>query len=196
MHHSVATVGTLAVVAGLAFVGGRLSTTYQGATAAASEQPAVGEPLSVEHQRLHAMLGDWEGTVRIKMMGEWSEWDTDIEREKAMDGMFVIEHIEATSNGMTYKGMGIIGYDPKEKKYQNVWIENMSPAVMMSDGTFDESTNVWTFTGEVPDPMTGKMVKTVTTVDTSDPDKEILAGYIIQPDGSKDKNFEATLERD
>lgn len=196
MSSRIARVAVLTTIVGLAFIGGRISTSYQGAQAVASEQPAVGVPLGVEHQRLHAMLGDWEGTVKIKMFGEWTEWETEVEREKAMDGMFILEEIEARSEGTTYKGLGLIGYDPAKKNYQNVWVENMSPAIMSSEGTFDEATNIWTFSGEVPDPSTGTMVKTMSIVDTSDPDRQIIEGYLVLEDGSKDKNFEATLERD
>ena len=196
MHQHVATIGTLTLVAGIAFVGGRVSTTYQGATAAASEQPAQGIPLSAEHRQLESMLGDWEGTARLNMNGEWTEWEVEIDRDLELDGLFVVEEIEATSDGLKYESLGLIGYDPGTKTYENVWAENMSPAINTSTGTYDSATKVWTMTGEVPDPATGTMVKTVTTIDKSDPDKEVLVSHAIMPDGSKVKNFEATLNRD
>lgn len=191
-----ATVTTVAAVAGLAFIGGRMSTSYEGNTVNAAEQPAVGVPLSAEHKRLEAMVGDWKGTVKILMGGMWSEMDTTITREKAMDGLFIIEHVKSTSVMGEYRGMGIVGYDTNEKEYQGVWIENMSPSMSHSAGTYDEATGVWTFHGEMVDPVSGAKFKSISTVDTSEADTQVMEGYIIMPDGAKQKNFEATFNRD
>jgi len=198
MSSRIGTVVLLAGVAGAAFVGGRITAT-SGPNAAHAVQPEAqaGPPtlLTPEHERLSRMLGDWEGTVRVKMGGQWSEWPTEIERESAMNGLFVLEQVESDSDMGSYRGMGVVGYNPTKQQYEGAWIENMSPQIAMSTGTYDEASQTWTFKGEMMDPMTGTMVETVTTVDTSDPDKETMEGFIVGPDGSREKNFEATFER-
>ncbi|MBL9030832.1 MAG: DUF1579 domain-containing protein [Phycisphaerae bacterium] len=151
------------------------------------------------HKVLDVMLGTWEGDVKF-----WMAPGTDpmtsrgtAKREWAMDGRFVIEHVDATSqdSDMRFKGMGIIGYNNVEKRYETAWIENMSTAITTSTGTYDPATKVFTYEGEMYDPMTMKKSKVRTTVDVSDPKKEIMRGYGAGPDGKEFMNFEGVFTK-
>lgn len=190
------------MVAGAAFVGGRMSTTIEGNTALAQqpegeqgEMPA-GMTLAPEHAHLKQFLGDWEGSVKFKQGEEWTESDGTIHREMAMDGRFVIEHVTGSmGDGGEFHGMGIVGYNTIDKKFESAWIENMATNISMATGSYDAASKKFTFTGDMVDPMTGKKVKTITIVDVSNPDKEVMEGYSVLADGSREKTFEGMFTR-
>jgi len=193
------TVGLLAAVAGLAYVGGRVSTTVDGNAALAGQpegEMPPGATLAPEHDQLKRMLGNWEGTVRMKAGPDaWTESTGTIHRELAMDGRFVIEHVTGDMGGEKFKGMGIVGYNTIEKKYESVWIENMQTNISFATGSYDKSKGTWTFEGEMLDPMTGQRSTVVSILDTSDPDTEVMSAYMVMPDGSREKGFEGTFKR-
>ncbi|MFG0285550.1 MAG: DUF1579 family protein [Phycisphaerales bacterium JB039] len=193
------TAAAIALVAGLAFIAGRASDglVAPGARAAQPEGQWAPPAPGPMHEHLKQMVGAWEGSVRFRMgPGEdWMESTGTIRRELAMGGRFVIERVTGEGpGGEDFKGMGIVGYNDMEGHYESVWIENMANHMSMATGTYDANTKTFTFKGDMID-MTGQKQKTVMTLDASDPDKEVSAGYIINADGSRTKNFEGTFTR-
>ncbi len=153
-----------------------------------------------EHEVLKAMVGDWEGGVKI-FPGPGApamENKGTIHREMTMDGMYVIEHVSGSPmmpGGKPFKGMGIVGYNQIEKRYESVWIENMSSWMMFETGKYDAAKKTMTFEGDVLDPMTNKRVHHRSVADLSNPDRQTFASYGPGPDGKEFKNFEGTFER-
>lgn len=58
--------------------------------------------------------------------------------------------------GMDFEGSSTMGYDNTEKKYFSTWIDNMSTAMMMSWGTWDDATKSMTLTGTMKNPANGQ----------------------------------------
>jgi hypothetical protein len=197
------TAAAITLVAGLAFIAGRASDggVASGASAAQPEgqdammmgPPAPG-PI---HKHLEQMVGDWKGTVRFKMdpSMDWMESTGEVHREAIMDGRFVLERVTGETMGQEFKGLGIVGYNDMAEHYESFWIENMANHMSMATGSYDPATKTFTFEGDMANPMTGEKVKTVMTMDASDPNKEVTEGFVINADGSRMKNFEATFTR-
>jgi len=57
--------------------------------------------------------------------------------------------------GMPFEGSSIMGYDNTEKKYFSTWIDNMSTAVMIAWGTWDDASKSITLTGTMKNPANG-----------------------------------------
>lgn len=153
-----------------------------------------------QHKTLESMLGHWEGGVKMWMdpAAPPMESKGSVDREWAMDGMFVIERVDATNmmgGDKRFKGMGIVGYNLIEKKYESVWIENMSSAISTATGTYDAAKKIFTFEGDMLDPASGKRVKQKSTLDVSNPNRHVMAGYGAGPDGKEFKNFEGVFEK-
>lgn len=203
-----AQMGMIFAFAGVAAAGyfvGRTSTAQVDRSAAfASFQPGdkkqppakdapppmpPGVALEPAHEHLKLMLGTWEGSVKFKMGDEWVESKGKAVRELAMDGRFIIERVEAEAMGTPFKGMGIVGYNTLDKKFESVWIENMATYMSTADGTFDAKTKTFTFMGDMIDPMTGKKCKQRTVMDCSNPTKETMKGYAVGADGKEEVNF-------
>ncbi len=185
----------VAALVGGAFAAGRLIPSEP--NVALANQPEGMEDMMASmqpgehHKVLERFVGTWEGDVEF-----WFAPGTEamkshgtIRREWIMDGRFVIEHVEAESSGMPFKGMGIVGYNTIENKYENVWLENMATWISTSSGTYDAAKKTFTFTGEMLDPQTGKRVKQRSVIDCSTPGREVMSGYCPGPDGKEYKNF-------
>jgi hypothetical protein len=68
---------------------------------------------------------------------------------------------------VTFKGMGVEGYDNVKKKFVGTWMDNMGTGVMMSEGTYDPATKTFNYTGEVEmiPGMKQKIRETVKVID-------------------------------
>lgn len=196
------------IVAGLvgaAFVAGRFAPPG-GAVSIAQAQPE-GDPQmdammaamqpGEAHKALEVMLGTWEGDVKF-----WMAPDTEpmvshgkATRQWILDGRFVEEKVEAEMMGGVFHGLGLVGYNTLEKRYESFWAENMATWMSMATGTYDPAKKTFEFTGEMLDPMTGKRQKQRTTVDCSNPNREVMIGHCTGPDGKTFKNFEGVFEK-
>jgi hypothetical protein len=208
--------GFIAAVGIIAFVAGRSLPVGGGAIAAQPEkkadkpaQPdkkpgdAGGMPempkTGPEHKALDILLGDWEGTVKFWMApgAEPMESKGTIHREWVLDGRFVKEDVVGDPMGgdTPFKGLGYVGYNQIDKKYESIWMENMAMHISMSTGTYDAAKKTFTFQGDMLDPMDGKRKKQTSVIDHSGPDKEVMTGTCAGPDGKPFKNFEGVFQR-
>ncbi|MGE3106973.1 MAG: DUF1579 family protein [Phycisphaerales bacterium] len=152
------------------------------------------------HKVLDVMIGNWEGTVKFWMAPGMEPMETtgSLHREWAMDGRWVIEHVDG--KGMKpgdppFKGMGLVGYNTIENKYESAWIENMATYLSTGTGTYDAAKKTFTFVGDMYDPMTMKKVHSRSVVDVSNPNKQTMTGYQTGPDGKEFKNFEGSFTK-
>jgi hypothetical protein len=152
------------------------------------------------HSVLTSFLGNWQGSVTF-----WSEpggegftfENATIRREWTLDGNFIMEHVEgpAPEGGPPFKGLGIVGYNDVEKRFESFWVDNASTHMTMETGSYDDDAKTLTFTADRLDPMTGKRSKQRSVMDISNPDRHTAVGYGVGPDGKEFKTFEGAFER-
>ena len=156
-----------------------------------------------EHKVLEGLLGEWEGDVKIWMAPDAppSTSHGRAKREMALDGRFLIEHIDADpimpmpGGPARFKGMGIFGYNAAEKKYESIWLDNVSTWMSTSTGKYDAAKKIFTFEGDMFDAAAGKKVHHRDIMDVSNPDRHTSVGYATGPDGNEFKCFEGVFER-
>lgn len=172
----------------------------------AGDKPATGEPdpqtvawLSAAtpgaaHEKLNATVGNWETVTK-----QWNdprsqptEMKGTCERKWIMDGRFLEEHYTGDFMGMPFHGMGIVGYDNVQKKYVTSWIDNMGTGILLSTGTCDESGKIFNYTGELADPLTGKMQKMRSVMKIVDDKTQVFEIYGPGEDGKEFKMLEIT----
>jgi hypothetical protein len=112
-----------------------------------------------------------------------------------MDGRLLEDHTTGTFEKMPFTGLGHVGYDNMKKKYVSTWMDNMGTAIMMSEGTYDAATKTFTYTGEMPDPMQGKYVKSRTTEKMVDKDHWVMSMYSTGADGKEVQGMEISYTR-
>jgi hypothetical protein len=85
-----------------------------------------------EHRRLKALAGNWAGEEKIYP----SPWDpkggTATSRFQAradLDGFFLIaDYVQERGGQAGYRGHGVYGYDPQQKRYTMHWFDSMGSA--------------------------------------------------------------------
>jgi hypothetical protein len=146
------------------------------------------------HEKLKATEGSWNTVTK-----QWhdpasqpTETKGTCERKWIMDGRFLEEHYTGDFMGMPFHGMGIVGYDNVQKKYVTSWIDNMGTGILLSTGTCDESGKIFNYTGELADPMTGKMQKMRSVMKIVDDKTHVFEIYGPGEEGKEFKMLEIT----
>ncbi|CAN5442686.1 hypothetical protein BH18VER2_BH18VER2_03870 [soil metagenome] len=77
---------------------------------------------------------------------------------------------------MEFLGHSMEGYDNVKQKFVNTWMDNMGTGIMMTEGTYDEATKTFTYTGEF-EPMPGMKQKVREVVKLTDKNHMVLEWY-------------------
>jgi hypothetical protein len=152
-------------------------------------QPPFPKP-GPEHEHFKELEGTWDATV--ESMGTKSKgtmvWKV------GLGGLWLLEHFKGEAGDASFEGMGASSYDPAKKKYVNVWIDNMSTAPMVSEGTFDKAKKTSTMTGTAPMPD-GKTMKMTMTSVMKDADTIIFTMTTPGADGKDMELMKITYKR-
>ncbi len=112
-----------------------------------------------EHQMLMDMVGEWEGDITMWMDPSQPPQTTTgtTKYESVMDGRYIIGHYSGVMMGMPFNGMDLTGYDNALKVFQNLWIDNLGTGMMITEGTYDKSSNSLTYKGKMVVPSGQKV---------------------------------------
>src|SRR6266508_1320455 len=153
------------------------STSPAGASSSSATQPAAsgGQPnqqemmkqmmelskLNENHKLLTDLDGNWTYTIKFWMNPDPNAKPEESKgtavRKSMMDGRFFVVDVtgkmempgaDGKKKEMTFKGMGIDGYDNVKKKFVGTWMDNMGTGVMMSEGDYDPATKTFTYASE------------------------------------------------
>ena len=150
---------------------------------------------SEAHGKLEDMVGTWDAEVTM-WMGPQPEKSRGVaENRLVLGGRFVEQRFKSEMMGQPFEGLGYTGYDNHKKKYVGTWMDNMSTAVMVSEGTFDASGKVMTSTATMDDFMTGKKAALRMVSTTVSPDEELFEMYGPDPSGKEVKQMEIRYKR-
>ncbi|HSD64085.1 MAG TPA: DUF1579 domain-containing protein [Ignavibacteriaceae bacterium] len=144
-------------------------STYQDAMMKAWQEYMTPGPM---HEMLAKGVGKWTGN--IKMWEDPSKPPTESQGTSEIKSILGGRYFEGTNsgtfNGMEMNGKEILGYDNAKKKFFSTWIDNFGTGIMYVEGTYDESTNTFTYNGSTVDPLSGKEVPVLETVKIIDND--------------------------
>src|SRR5882724_2313031 len=144
------------------------STAAQPATAAGQPNPQEMmkqmmeiSKLNENHKLLADMNGNWNYSIKMWMNPDPNakpqESKGTATRKSIMDGRYFVMDVtgkmempgpDGKKKEMTFKGMGIEGYDNVKQKFIGTWIDNMGTGIMMAEGTYDPAAKTFTYTGE------------------------------------------------
>ena len=151
-------VGLLAVHAAPSFAQGEMSAEEKAAMEKWMAYATPGEA----HKVLAARTGTWNLKVSQFMKPDEppmvSEATSTI--TAVMDGRYFEDVTHGTSMGMPFDGHGFTGYDNLNKKYVSIWMDNMSTSILRMEGSYDAAKKMFTFTGNMPEPTSGKNLPT------------------------------------
>ena len=144
------------------------------------------------------MVGDWSGEFTLWMGPDAAPMVSrgTVQRTWALDGRFIQESVVAENDQGTFRGLGFIGYDNLDGRYQTVWLDNMSTAIQTESGSYHHDTKILHTRGSQRDPVTGKVTTTWAKLYMADPDRHTAKGWAVGVDGRVFIAFEGTLTRD
>ena len=150
-----------------------------------------GEP----HKKLDAFAGSWNAKVTFWMVpgADPTTMEGTAESKWLLGGRYLEQRFSGNFMGMPFEGIGYTGYDNVKKQYWSTWMDNMSTAMMMSTGSADS--NLWSFSGSMPDPMTGKDMRSDSKITITDADHHTMEMWAPGPDGKMFKSMEIAYSR-
>jgi hypothetical protein len=118
---------------------------------------ALGAP-GAAHKLLEPLVGKWTAEVQCWMTpgGPPTASKGTAKTEWAMNGRFIKEEFKGEMMGKPFVGMMLTGYDNHKKQYSTLWVDDMSTAMLKSEGTADADGKVFTFLTKMDCPMTGE----------------------------------------
>ncbi len=152
--------------------------------------PEMPKP-GAEHANLKKAEGNWDAVVE----GEGMEPSKGSSQMKmVLGGFWLSDHFTCDFGGMKFEGHGITGYDPIKRKYVSTWIDNMTPSLMVTEGTFDEKTRTLNMTGDGYDHM-GNKVKVRTATIHKDANTVVFEMYHKGAEAAESKVMSVTYTR-
>lgn len=152
------------------------------------------------HKLLASMEGDW--TYVCKHMGTESTGSSKF--ETILGGRFVTSHHKGKMQmpgpdgkmmDFEFEGHGLSGYDNVQKKFTNIWVDNMGTMIVPAEGTYDAATKTITYTGEF-EMMPGMKAKFKEVVKFTDKDHHSFEWWDSSgPNGEMVKQMEINYTR-
>jgi hypothetical protein len=143
-----------AVCSILIFVAARAQDDKPGADAG----PAPPKP-GPEHKVLAKDVGVWDASVEELTPGAPPRVSKGVETNTlACGGLWLISEFKGEMMGKPFEGRGITGYDASKKKYVGTWVDGMTTALGLLEGTHDAAKKTTTFTYRSHEP-TGEPVE-------------------------------------
>ena len=152
-----------------------------------------GEP----HKMLAERAGTWNFTTKMweQPGGPPQDSSGTTTSEMIMGGRYLLDKVEGMAMGMSFKGLGITGYDNLNQQFVGMWVDSFGTGIMTSTGTCNDDWTVCTSVGIGPDPITGTNKKTKMVDRKIDADHYVLEMYDTTSDGEEWLTFQMTNER-
>jgi hypothetical protein len=156
----------------------------------------LGAP-GANHKHLNSLAGKWDAKVKFWMDPSKppEEMEGSCERHWILGGRFLHEEFKGKAMGAPFHGLGLVGYDNLKKKFVSAWVDNMSTALMTSEGTYDADKKTFTFTSKGKDPYTGQVMKNRDVLRLVGGDKQVSEMYKQPPKGKEFKMLEIVYTR-
>lgn len=104
-----------------------------------------------EHKLLREDVGTWDATVKF-----WADPNASPTESKATEvnrllpgGLWLLSEFKSEMGGQPFHGRGQTGFDTVKKKYVGTWVDSMTTAPMIMEGTYDEASKTLTMTGDL-----------------------------------------------
>lgn len=165
----------------------------QAQMAAWAKAAATGE----HHEYLNELTGTWEGTFRMWMSADAQPMQSSgtVKREWVLGGRFIKETVHAQGAMGAFNGLGYIGFNNVDGRYEYVWMEDMSTSIAFGTGSYDPEAKVFQWNADYRDPATGRVIDCVNKLEISSPSHHTYLGYQIGANGKRFKSFEGDVHR-
>lgn len=108
-----------------------------------------------EHKGLAYFVGNWSSKMTMVMDPKAPPQESTGKTEFAeiFGGRSYEMHYTGSFAGEAMTGRGFLGFDNIKGKFYTTWMDSMSTSFWLAFGDYDAKTKVYTFRGEMDDPM-------------------------------------------
>ena len=162
--------------------------------------------LNENHKLLSSLDGNWDYTIKFWMNPDPNakpqESKGTATRKSIMGGRYVMMDVsgkmqmpgeDGKMKDITFKGMGMEGYDNVKKKFVASWIDSMGTGIEFSEGTYDPATKSFTYTSEM-EPVPGMKTSIREVIKIADNSHMMLEWYENQG-GQEKKTMEISYTK-
>lgn len=169
--------------------------TVLAAAQAGGQMPPMPKP-GPEHEILKMDVGTWDAVVEVTPApGAPVMRSTGVETNTmGCGGLCLITDFKGEMMGAPFLGHGVATWDPAKKKYVGTWTDSMSTGLMIGESTYDAASKKWSGTMEGPD-MTGKVMKSRSTVEWRGASTRVFTMYGPGPDGKEMEGMKITYTK-
>lgn len=148
------------------------------------------------HQMLAKNAGEWKTKFKVWMQpgAEPASAEGTAAAEMLLGGRYLQTKHSGTIMGMPMNGIGIDGFDNCKKVFTSVWIDNLGTGVMLLEGTYDEASKTFTYTGKSFDPVSKKEIAVREVLKYVNDDLQIMEMFMTL-DGKESKSMEVEMTR-
>ncbi len=150
------------------------------------------------HKKMADCKGTWKAKGQFWMdpKAEPTAFEGSATAEMILGGRYLMMKHSGMMFGMPFEGISIEGYDNATKMFNSAWVDNMGTGIMYMTGKLDDATKTISYTGQMCDPMTGKMCDVRQTAKMNDDGTMSMEMY--GPDkvtGKEFKTMQITMTR-
>ena len=135
----------------------------------AQEMPKPGP----EHEMLKQLEGTWNTTMKFGGM----ESKGTVTYKMELGGLWLAGSMKSELFGQKFSGKSLDSYDPEKKKFVSIWVDSMSTAPVITEGTYDKEKKTMSMAGEGPG-MGGKVTKYKSVIKFPDADTQEMTMYM------------------
>jgi len=145
--------------------------------------------LNENHKLLASLDGTWNYTIKMWMNPDPNAQPQESKgtavRKSIMGGRYFVMDVtgkmqmpgpDGKMKDVTFKGMGLEGYDNVKKKFVESWIDNMGTGIESAEGTYDPGTKTFNYTAEI-EPVPGMKQQVREVIKIADKDDMSLEWY-------------------
>lgn len=113
-----------------------------------------------EHAKLKSLAGSWDVKVTFWMdpKAKPEEVTGKTEFKSVLGDRYLMQEFSGNMMGMPFSGIGLVGYNNALKKYEQVWVDNMSTGFITGSGTADKEGTI-TFAQQSTNALRNKVDK-------------------------------------
>jgi hypothetical protein len=147
------------------------------------------------HELLAKGVGEWKSEITSWMAPDMPPSTTEGKSvcESILGGRYFRTKETASFMDMPFEGSGLSGYDNATKKFFNVWTDNMGTGLLITEGTYDEATKTFTYTGSGVGPSGEYKVREIVTL--IDDDHTMFTMYMEEGGNPEMKMMEIKYSR-
>jgi hypothetical protein len=137
---------------------------------------AAGTP-GAAHKALNAFAGNWKAEVKWFMNpdGPANISHATSKASWIFGGRFLEEEFHGEMMGKPFTGRWLFGFDNTKQKFKSVWVDDISTAMVTSEGRGEDGYNVITLEGKTDCPGTGqKDISMKQVLRVLGPDKHVM----------------------